>query len=310
MAKDKPDRVAIACQGGGSHTAFTAGVLKKILQKPKSEIDIVALSGTSGGAICAFLAWYGLLKNDTGLAIALLEEFWEKNAANAPWDAVANSAMLISQSQILQMEISPYWFPEWGREFLQTLLEGMVDFDEIPGLSKKNNYSPKLYVGAVDVRSGAFTVFVDKEVTVKALLASTAIPTLFQAVSFNETSYWDGLFSQNPPVRDLAKVKPDKLWVIQINPPGREEEPKTVEEIRDRRNELAGNLSLEQELYFIDKINAFVDNGVFKNGNYKKIDISKAIMNEDLPYVSKLDRDPQFIRKMMAYGEEQAEQLA
>ena len=49
-------RVAIACQGGGSHTAFTAGVLKKLLKEKvegKHDYEVVALSGTSGGAICA-----------------------------------------------------------------------------------------------------------------------------------------------------------------------------------------------------------------------------------------------------------------
>ncbi len=45
-------RVAIACQGGGSHTAFTAGVLKRMLQEQEKQYKIVALSGTSGGAIC------------------------------------------------------------------------------------------------------------------------------------------------------------------------------------------------------------------------------------------------------------------
>jgi NTE family protein len=30
-------RVAIACQGGGSHTAFTAGVLKRILNEKKEK---------------------------------------------------------------------------------------------------------------------------------------------------------------------------------------------------------------------------------------------------------------------------------
>ena len=45
-------RVAIACQGGGSHTAFTAGVLKKLLKEKvegKHDYEVVALSGTSGG---------------------------------------------------------------------------------------------------------------------------------------------------------------------------------------------------------------------------------------------------------------------
>src|SRR5215212_8673924 len=58
-------RVAIACQGGGSHTAFTAGVLKGLLRSGLlQEHEVVALSGTSGGAVCALLAWHNLLKGD------------------------------------------------------------------------------------------------------------------------------------------------------------------------------------------------------------------------------------------------------
>jgi NTE family protein len=55
-----PRRIAIACQGGGSHTAFTAGALKKLLEDKDAEgheFEIVALSGTSGGSTCALLAW-------------------------------------------------------------------------------------------------------------------------------------------------------------------------------------------------------------------------------------------------------------
>jgi NTE family protein len=48
-------KVAVACQGGGSHTAFTAGVLKKLLMSNQKQYEFVAFSGTSGGAICALL---------------------------------------------------------------------------------------------------------------------------------------------------------------------------------------------------------------------------------------------------------------
>ncbi len=83
-------RVAIACQGGGAHTAFTAGVLDKLLEVAASptmerrdrdsggqpvRFDIVGLSGTSGGAICAALAWKALLLNSVE-ARAQLKEFW------------------------------------------------------------------------------------------------------------------------------------------------------------------------------------------------------------------------------------------
>ena len=74
-------RVAIACQGGGSHTAFTAGVLKKLLKEKgegRRDYELVALSGTSGGAICALLTWYELLTNDTIRAVELLNSFWRE----------------------------------------------------------------------------------------------------------------------------------------------------------------------------------------------------------------------------------------
>ena len=51
-------KVAIACQGGGSHAAFAAGVLVQLLSSAQRErFRLVALSGTSGGAVCAALAW-------------------------------------------------------------------------------------------------------------------------------------------------------------------------------------------------------------------------------------------------------------
>jgi NTE family protein len=65
-------RIAIACQGGGTHAAFTWGALTEILRTKQSwdgtsetgqSVDIVALSGTSAGALCALAAWYGLVPN-------------------------------------------------------------------------------------------------------------------------------------------------------------------------------------------------------------------------------------------------------
>jgi NTE family protein len=58
-------KIAIACQGGGSQTAFTAGVLKALLDRQVGrQFEVVAISGTSGGAVCATLAWFGFWKGD------------------------------------------------------------------------------------------------------------------------------------------------------------------------------------------------------------------------------------------------------
>jgi NTE family protein len=88
-------RVAIACQGGGSHTAFTAGVLKRLLRVEElKRYEVVGLSGTSGGAICAMLAWNNLLRGDGAGAAEALDAFWRDNSATAPHEKIVNSWIL------------------------------------------------------------------------------------------------------------------------------------------------------------------------------------------------------------------------
>ena len=50
-ARSKPLLVDFALQGGGSHGAFTWGVLDRLLQEPWLQID--GISGTSAGAMNA-----------------------------------------------------------------------------------------------------------------------------------------------------------------------------------------------------------------------------------------------------------------
>ena len=77
MNDDGRTGVAVACQGGGSHTAFTAGVLTGLLRDLPEEYEITALSGTSGGAMCAALAWDGLRRGDVEGAVNRLGGFWD-----------------------------------------------------------------------------------------------------------------------------------------------------------------------------------------------------------------------------------------
>jgi NTE family protein len=85
-------RVVIACQGGGSHTAFTAGALKRLLgAKELTGYQVAGLSGTSGGAVCALLAWYALLDDDPVGAGRLLDRFWADNSARGPVDMLVNT---------------------------------------------------------------------------------------------------------------------------------------------------------------------------------------------------------------------------
>jgi NTE family protein len=304
--------VAVACQGGGSHTAFTAGALKRIITEEGGRYRIVALSGTSGGAICALLVWYALLANDREKAVELLDSFWRENSANSHWEMVLNDLFVEAnrwQGVVALPEVSPYLYPSWAQDRLREMLEARVEFEEIE--QALGPASPTLLVSAVDVLSGEFKVFRDAEVGVETILASTAVPTLFRAVRIGDGVYWDGLFSQNPPVSDFlegvpdASAKPDEIWVIQINPQRRGQEPMSMVEILDRRNELAGNLSLNQEIDFIDTINRLLVH--LPEDRYKHVEVRRIEMLRNLDAASKLDRRPSFIQEMMAYGEERAE---
>ena len=306
-------RVAIACQGGGSHSAFTAGALKRLLaEEERDRYEIVALSGTSGGAICALLVWYALLRDDRGEAIRLLESFWEGVSASSPPELVANDLLVgatRTQGSVAAPLITPYLYPEWGRQAMEEALERLVDFGEIGRLFTET--SPKLLVGAVEVLSGEFEVFRNEGVTPEKVLASCALPMMFRAVRLGDDGvYWDGLFSQNPPIRDFmrefpnAAAKPDEVWLIQISPQRREQEPRSISEILNRRGEMSGNLALHQEIDFLNEINGLLPH--LPKERYKHIEVRKIEMARELDAASKLDRRPSFVGEMFAYGHEQA----
>ncbi|MCX9084223.1 MAG: patatin-like phospholipase family protein [Candidatus Methanoperedens sp.] len=312
-------KVGIACQGGGSHTAFTAGVLKKILTEfpnlNNKGYQIIDFSGSSGGAFCALFAWYGLLQKDEKKSIELLDSFWNEMKANTPWDAGINyfvtTMTKLRNTGFPMPEISPYDYPPYGQDRLKQILEQLVDFDKIQELLKKPSH-PSLFVGSVEVCTGNFRIFKNADITSQVILASAAVPLLFPAIKIGNQSYWDGLLAHNPPIEcfvhdlDQDECKTDEIWIIQINPQIRSKEPKSVEDILDRRNELAGNLSLNQEISSIEAFNRWLQQGHFSMDRYKYVKIRKIELDLPLDYSSKLDRSPSFIRNLMNYGEEKA----
>ena len=321
-ARGETRKVAIACQGGGSHTAFTAGVLKRLLRAQELErYEVVGLSGTSGGAVCALLAWHNLLRGDGAGAAKALDAFWRDNSATATHEQLLNSWLLWAsqlQNFITMPAISPYhnYFSVSAIEEFKRMLERRVDFGEIE--VQPEDSSPVLLVGAVDVLSGEFRTFNSRRdgITPETILASAAIPTLFRSVRLDDGgTYWDGLFSQNPPVRELTDEGPDEIWVVQINPKELETEPKTVLEIADRRNELSGNLSLYQELHSIEKIDQLLEEGLLSpEGKYKQIvvrviELVRSRFSRSLGTASKLNRDPRFIKDLMSHGETRADEF-
>ena len=314
MSDDEPTNVAIACQGGGSHTAFTAGVLKELLREWDDEYELVGISGTSGGAFNALATWYGLVTADAERSIDLLDAIWDDLSASDLSDQFMNEFVVglsrLASAGVPMFEVSPYDVPgaEVGKDAIRETLERHIDFEEIPDLCRRD--VPELVVGTVNINAGTFETFTNEDVTPEAVLASAAVPNLFEAVEINGHYHWDGLFSQNPPIDDLMAVeasrKPDEVWVIQINPQVREGEPSSLEEIADRRNELSGNISLNQELRVIERVNDWVEQGYLPESEFKRTEIHRIEMGEAYHCSTKVDRRPSFIRELMELGERRA----
>ena len=149
-------------------------------------------------------------------------------------------------------------------------------------------------------------------VTLRGAAASGTLPAVREAEEIDGGYYWDGLYSQNPPVREfLAGVRrehvPDEIWIVRINPQQTAQQPKSNAEIRDRENELMGNLSLNKELDFILTVNGMIARfGGGLAAEYKPVTVRTIKMKEEtaaaLRTSSKFDRSRGFIDRLREEG--------
>ena len=112
-AKQSSTKIAIVCQGGGSHAAFAAGALQALLPEldEAPSLRLTGISGTSGGAICALLGWYGKLEGGSAVAHRKLEKFWTSNCAQRPGEKLWNSYAQSAASPSCEILFNPYLWP-------------------------------------------------------------------------------------------------------------------------------------------------------------------------------------------------------
>ena len=203
----QPRRVAIACQGGGSHTAFTAGVLSRLFDGPTPATgldgyEVVGLSGTSGGAVCALMAWCGAARRRSaqgpGAARRVLGRQLREHADGRGRQRLAAVGEHPAERRVPAARSAPTTSRPPASTTSATCSTRRVDFDRIE--ADPGGRQPQLLIGAVDVLSGQFRAFNSRRerIVPDMILASAAIPTLFTTVHVADGAYRDGLFSQNP----------------------------------------------------------------------------------------------------------------
>ena len=311
-AKPEKLRINLALQGGGSHGAFTWGVLDRLLEE--EDVDIVAMSGTSAGAMNAAVLLDGYAEGGRDRAKAQLAEFWHEisrlgaifnpapptpfqgympSGFGLDWLAGFNPLDMISRT------FSPYELNPLNINPLRDVLN--------KALQVKNLRHPiKLFVTATNVETGQPRIFQRDEVTIDVLLASACLPFVFQAVEIDGVPYWDGGYMGNPSIWPLIyKSDCDDVLLVQLNPIIRPGVPKHAIDIINRLNEISFNSGLVAEMRAIQFVKRLIHEGKLDSHEYHDMHMHLVVPPDalhDMNASSKMNTDWHFFQMLHETG--------
>ena len=256
MAERSTVPIDLALQGGGSHGAFTWGVLDRLLEE--NWLHIAAISGTSAGAMNAAVLMHGWAEGGADGARRALAAYWQRVSRAAisvlwrsPLDRLMGRWSLDGSPAYVTMDLisrlwSPYVLNPTGFNPLRQILLDSINFAHV-------STSPiNLFVTATSVRTGRGRIFRNSEITADVLLASACLPTMFRAVEIDGEAYWDGGYAGNPTITPLVRESDaHDLILVQINPRERADVPRSASDILNRLNEISFNSPLMKELRMI-----------------------------------------------------------
>jgi NTE family protein len=310
--------ISLALQGGGSHGAFTWGVIDHLLEDGR--LAIAGVSGTSAGAVNAVLLADGLARGGPEEARKRLADFWRAASLGGglpdPQRAVLDRmrsfmpGLAPMQNFVHGMSryLSPYDLNPLNINPLKDLIASQVDFDAVRAFKELD-----LFISATNVHTGGARVFTREEITADTVMASAALPLLFRAVEIDGVPYWDGGYSGNPAITPLlgANGGADVL-VVQIIPLERDTTPNSAREIIDRIGEINFNASLTAELKMIGLIGRLIDHGHFKPGpDFRPVNLHRIVLDGGprVTSASQLNTDYEFFEMLHRAGQCAAQQF-
>lgn len=272
--------INLALQGGGSHGAFTWGVLDRMFEEDRLWIE--AISGTSAGAMNAVVAAQGMYDNGADGAREALEDFWRavSKAGQAsplkrtPFDMLTGNWSLDANPGYLWMDMisrlaSPYDLNPFDINPLRDVVNNFIDFNKVAGEEDMG-----IFISATNVETGRARVFHRDEITLDVVMASACLPFMFKAVEIDGTPYWDGGYMGNPVLFPFIDHSPSAdILIIQINPLKRPGTPTRARDILNRVNEITFNASLLRDLRAIELIDRLIDQGALSETEYRRMNL-------------------------------------
>lgn len=315
--KDGKKRISIAMQGGGSHGAFTWGVLDRLLEE--KDLVVEGVSGTSAGGMNAVATALGIQNGGNQGGRELLTEFWKnmsdsgKSSMFKPgvMDILSNKYTLHNSPGFLFFDfiskvMSPYQLNPFGSNPLKDIIEQVFD------LEKLHNFDlVKVFLAATHVYTGKIKIFSNEDLSVETLLATACLPTVYSAVMVKGEYYWDGGFIGNPAIYPLIyNCNTSDIMIIKLNPTHRRRLPITASEIGDRLNEITNNTSIVREMRSVHFITKLIDTGVIDPTKMKRLHmhlIEDEAAFQDLGWSSKLNTEMDFLTYLFDAGRKAAD---
>jgi NTE family protein len=275
----------LALQGGGSHGAFTWGVLDRLLEE--EDIHISGISGTSAGAMNGAMLIDGYHRGGRAGAKKQLHDFWQRISTVAcqsggPFGQQMPSGFLshipgmewlsaLNPMEMITRVFSPYEYNPTNYNPLRNVLEEALDIDNL-------HNGIKLFVTATNVETGEARIFKDGEISIDVLLASACLPFISQAVEIDGVPYWDGGYMGNPAIWPLIYgTDCHDVLLVQINPIRRAGTPKHAMDIINRVNEISFNSSLIAEMRAINFVRKLIKKGKLSNKEYAAIRMHRVV---------------------------------
>jgi len=304
--------VSLALQGGGSHGAYTWGILDALLEDGR--ITPGAITATSAGAMNAVALAHGWLDGGADGARESLESFWHevsrRGAAFRPMMPGGVLLKLMPFIDAFSRLTSPYDLNPYNLDPLREILDAHIDFERL-----RAQKDIPLFVTATCVTTGKAEVFSGQKISADAVLASACLPFIRQAVEIEGKPYWDGGFTGNPALWPLFYDKtPDDLLIVHINPLKRPGTPKSAGDIMDRVNEITFNASLMAELRAVAFVKRLIEDDLLKDAakaGLRNIHIHAIRADEalkDYPASSKYDTSWNFLTGLRDRGRETAKE--
>lgn len=264
----KSRRVVLALQGGAALGAFGWGVLDRLLEDRRLEIE--GVSGTSSGAVNAAVLAYGLIGNNRDHARELLGAFWKRisnESEKKRWGRLRSLRLLGPKVfqirrrdvflEVMSRLLLPYQYDPLTMDPLRSVIAETINFDIL-----RSSKTISLFINATNIATNKNRVFPRNEISLDAVCASCCLPFLFEAVDVDGERYWDGGYMGNPtiyPLIDNCRSR-DIILVLTSNIESKTV-PHTSAEIVNRVSQVSFTSALMREMRAVNFVTRLIENG-------------------------------------------------